>query len=519
MSTPATAAATPSATWDWSPFRVVLPALAVGLLLLGVVFRQEVLAAVRTWNESTAYNHCILVLPIAGWLIWDRRFSLVGVPIVPAPLFALLSLPCIAAWLVAERLGIMEGRQLMLIGLVQVLCLSILGWRMYHALLGPLLYLFFLVPFGAFLTGRLQDFTTVFTLAGLDVLGIPYFSDGYIIQIAQGTFRVAEACAGLRFLIASVAFGVLYALIMYRSTWRRTIFIGISIVVPIIANGFRALGIVVLGRYLGSAEAAGADHLIYGWIFFSFVILLLVIFGLPFRQDTTISGPAAAPVPPSAGAARLSFIAMVLLIGIGASGAVAAARLDQSAALAPVPTLTGLTADTGCALVNIPAPPPTIPNSITQFFKCEGYTVAVQMTIFSPQTGAKWLLDTQRRMTGQLGADEITSSWLTIPGESQHSWQMIEMDDNAQIAATALWIDGKPTQIGLATRIQQAIRSVTGGTSFPVLVTVTPAGDWRSASRQYKPQAHKAIELFFQNEKSLSAQLARISLGETGPKP
>ena len=58
--------------------------------------------------------------------------------------------------------------------------------------------------------------------------------DGYTIEIPEGTFYVAEACAGLRFLIASIAFGCLYALLMYRSPVRRTAFIVISIVVPII---------------------------------------------------------------------------------------------------------------------------------------------------------------------------------------------------------------------------------------------------------------------------------------------
>ncbi len=524
MSMPATlpAGPAPSPTWDWSPFRVVLPALAAGLLLLGLVFNQEVMAAIRTWDASTAYNHCILIIPIFAWLVWDRRFTLVGVPIVPDWRFVLLALPCIFAWLVAERLGIMEGRQLMLISLVQVLFLSVLGWRMYYALLGPLLYLYFLVPFGAFLTTSLQDFTTSFTLLGLDVLGIPDYSDGYLIQIAQGTFLVAEACAGLRFLIASIAFGVLYSLIMYRSPWRRLTFIGVSILTPIIANGFRALGIVVLGRYLGSAEAAGADHLIYGWIFFSIVILLLVVFGLPFREDTATPAPAGAPVPPRAGAARLSAIAMVLLVVLAASGPAAVAQIDRSLGQLPAPALVGLTADPGCSLTTGgPAAAngsgkvaPVVNASGTgmkQFFTCEGYTVAVQVEVFSPRTGAGKLLEAQRRMIDQLGPGETMSGSLAVPGEVPGMWRVTEMEDSANLAATSLWIDGKPTQIGLTTRIRQALRSLTGGNSAPVLVMVTPAGDWRQTTTQYRQLAHQTVETFFRNQTSLAAQLARLS--------
>ena len=156
---------------------------------------------------------------------------------------------------------------------------------MWWALAGPLLYLYFLVPFGEFLTPALQDVTTFFIRHGLEALGVPAYIDGYVIEIPQGTFFVAEACAGLRFLIASIAFGCLYALMMYRSPVRRGVFILVSIIVPVIANGFRGIGIVYLGYLLGSAQAAAADHVIYGWVFFSAVILLLIALGLPFRQD------------------------------------------------------------------------------------------------------------------------------------------------------------------------------------------------------------------------------------------
>ena len=328
MSSPATLPIARS--WDLGVYRGLIPALGAGLVLLGLLFPAEVAAAVATWIDSTAYNHCFLVLPIAFYLAWDRRDELQGVPIAADLRFVVLAVPVMLVWLVAERLGIMEGRQLMVICLVQVLFLTALGWRMWKRLSGPLLYLFFLVPFGAFLTPVLQDFTAAFTIEGLNLLGIPNYSDGYIIEIAQGVFYVAEACAGLRFLIASVAFGVLYALILYRSPRRRAAFIVVSIVTPIIANGFRALGIVVLGRYLGSAQAAGADHLIYGWVFFSFVLLMLVLLGLPFREDGR--RPAVTKLPPRRDPVRGRpvLIAGVALIAVAAVGPVAAGVLDRS---------------------------------------------------------------------------------------------------------------------------------------------------------------------------------------------
>ena len=138
--------------------------LAIGLAVLGLLFHTEVEAAVRTWYVSTAYNHCFMVIPIAAYLIWDRRPALLGLTAVPIPYVALLALPLSAVWLAAERLGIMEGRQLVFITMVEVLFLAMLGWRLWWAVLGPLLYLYFLVPFGEFLTPKLQDITALFKI-------------------------------------------------------------------------------------------------------------------------------------------------------------------------------------------------------------------------------------------------------------------------------------------------------------------------------------------------------------------
>src|SRR5206468_9186114 len=95
----------------------------------------------------------------------------------------------------------------------------------------------FLVPSGAFLVPSLQTIAVDIVIAGLHALNIPTFSDGYMIEIPEGPFEIAEACAGLRFLIASIVFGCFFAVVMYRSPLRRTLFILMSIFVPIFANG------------------------------------------------------------------------------------------------------------------------------------------------------------------------------------------------------------------------------------------------------------------------------------------
>jgi exosortase A len=265
-------------------WQAVLILVGIASLAFGAVFRQDIMGAVRVWIDSTAYNHCFLILPLAGFLLWQRRAVISSVSPRPV-LWPLMMLPPLSAvWLLSAVLDIQEGRQLVMVAMFEVVLLVALGPRVFWLLLSPLLFLFFLVPSGAFLVPSLQTITADITITGLRALHIPVFSDGYMIEIPEGPFEIAEACAGLRFLIASSVFGCFFAVVMYRSFLRRTLFILMSIAVPIVANGLRALGIIVLAHLEGNAAAVEADHILYGWLFFTLVIMILIGVGMAFAD-------------------------------------------------------------------------------------------------------------------------------------------------------------------------------------------------------------------------------------------
>jgi exosortase A len=280
--TPSSLGGTTTATLRvWLP---VLGCLGVACAIFGFTFRREIEGALRVWSDSTAYNHCFLVLPMAVLLLWKRRDVAASLRPSPAPWALLLAVTLSAVWFVAALFDVLEAEQLVVVALFEVLLLAVIGWRAFRALLAPLLFLFFLVPFGAFLVPVLQRITAVFATSGLMLLDIPVFADGLTIQIPEGSFEVAEACAGLRFLIASVVFGCFFATIVYHSPVRRIVFIALSTALPVIANGFRAFGLILLAHLEGSAAAALADHVLYGWIFFTLVTLSLIAIGMTFAE-------------------------------------------------------------------------------------------------------------------------------------------------------------------------------------------------------------------------------------------
>jgi exosortase A len=315
--------------------------IAAGLAIAALVgatlflYWHAVAAAVGVWYVSPTFNHGFIVIPVTAYLIWERRELVRG--LVPRP--SLWGLPLVAAsallWLFAYAIGVLEAQQFALMFVVEAALLTILGWQIYSALLFPLLFLLFLVPSGDFLVPYLQDFTALFSVELLRLSGIPVYSDGVYISIPNGNFYVAEACAGLRFLIATIAFGFLFAALTYRSLLRRALFIALCLVVPVIANGFRAYGIIMIAHLSDNALAVGVDHLVYGWFFFSLVTLALIGLGLLFRDEGPLRRRSTPAEPARRGDPRLILAATLAALVIAAAPRAYAAYVELHRASPP----------------------------------------------------------------------------------------------------------------------------------------------------------------------------------------
>jgi EpsI family protein len=132
-------------------------------------------------------------------------------------------------------------------------------------------------------------------VAALQVTGIPVYREGSFFTIPSGNWSVIEECSGIRYLIASVTLGALYAYLTYRSWKRRLLFTLAAIIAPVFANGGRAYMIVMLAHVSDRKLAVGVDHYIYGWVFFGIIMLLLFWIGSFWREDEQ---PAPAPGSP-----------------------------------------------------------------------------------------------------------------------------------------------------------------------------------------------------------------------------
>ena len=242
----------------------------------------------KWWNDDT-YSHGIMVLPICGFLVWRLRDELAAMMPRPSSFGVLAMALCAILWLAGRVTDTMVIQQIAFVSMVISLVVSVLGLAVSRTLAFPLFYLYFMVPFGSELIPFLQDLTAEKTVWLLRLSGIPVYLDGIFLHIPDGSFEVARACAGIRFLVTSVTIGFLGAYLFYKSWWRRLAFISLSIIVPVVANFFRAYGIVMIAYWSDFSLAVGADHLTFGLIFLSIVIVALLALGALFRERTSLA--------------------------------------------------------------------------------------------------------------------------------------------------------------------------------------------------------------------------------------
>ena len=235
------------------------------------------------WNSST-FNHCFLIVPIALYLIAESRARLVGMRPTVAPLALLFLVSNGLLWSIGLLLGIAFFQHLAVVGFLIGVSWLLIGPRVAWALWFPLFYFYFGVPEGEFLVPYLQDWTAKVLVTMLRISNIPVFIEGRYLSIPSGNFVVAEACSGINYLIATVSVGSMYAYLRFHTIWRRVVFMLLTVAVPLIANGLRAYGIVMIAHLSQYKYAMGIDHYIYGWLFFGVVIFILFAVGNTFSD-------------------------------------------------------------------------------------------------------------------------------------------------------------------------------------------------------------------------------------------
>lgn len=277
-------------------WRAPLAVLVAGILALGVVTAQSWQAMAHQWWNIDTYNHLLLVPFIIVWLAALKKDTLAK--LTPQAFWpGLIALAAaLGCWRVGEGLGINLVAQAGAVGAVQAAVVTVLGVRASLVLALPIAFAAFMVPFGDEIIPMLQAITAEIAIALTHASGVPAQIDGIYIDTPAGLFIVAEACSGVKFLVAMVTLGVLVCATRFQRFGTRAAFMAACVIVPILANGVRAWATIYVAQYVGAERATGFDHIVYGWIFFAIVlgVLLGAAWRYVEREPETYGWPAEA---------------------------------------------------------------------------------------------------------------------------------------------------------------------------------------------------------------------------------
>ena len=503
----------PDDRWSWAA--LLLGAGVIGLISL---FRTTAWSMVDTWSTSDSFGHGFLIVPICAYLLWHRRSEFARTSPRPNVWGVGFAAAAAFAWLLGDLAGAQVVQQFALVAMIQGMFVAIVGTGVLRIAKFPIFYLYFAVPIGTILISPLQDFTAQFLVRMLRLTGIPVHLDGIFLQIPSGSFEVAEACAGLRFLITSIALGVVFAYVMYHQPWRRLLFIALSITVPIIANGFRAYGIVMLAHDSDYQIAASADHITYGLIFLSMVFLLLLAFGMVLREPSNLADPVLPTMAPRSAekrpASSLSFLAAtaaVLLTATLASGyaGYAAHRVADTSSVALIapraaaPWATDPEAGTDWRPVFLE------PNAeVFQTYAAGDRRVDLYIAYYTRQHQGAEVVFSRNTFVGASAWERAGGGHLDVTAAGEPltvAYTRIRSPSRRRVVWHWYWVDGQFTSNPVVAKFLEVKAKLTGGTQAAAAIGV-------AADYQDRPEeAFRAIKGFLDQSGPIRAALERAA--------
>jgi len=258
----------------------VVRAASVTALAIGV-FAPILYYMTLHWKAQADYSHGFLVAPLALYFAWERLPKLKQAPIDPT-WWGVVPLLAGSLSLMVGRLGVelMSMRVAFVLTLMGIVLLT-LGRSPFRILAFPLLFLFLMVPLPQSLVNviafPLQLMAADVAVNALHWLEIPALREGNIIHLAHTQLFVAEACSGLRSLMALGTLGVVFAYFFRKNLLERLVLIASTIPIAILVNAFRVALTGYLTHRYGAAAAEGAVHQLEGFLTFGLAFALLLL--------------------------------------------------------------------------------------------------------------------------------------------------------------------------------------------------------------------------------------------------
>lgn len=259
-------------------------------MLTVILFYRTISYLVTMWNDYSIgeYGHGYLVIVISIYLIVSNRKRLLDT--IPCPSYVVTPLVLISSllWATAVVVDVEMLQSVSLLLLVFSIVWMATGHQAMKLLAFPILFMVFAIPIWFPISPLLQDFTADVVFLITRFLHIPAFRQENLIVIPAGVFSIEEACSGLRYLLAALTLGTLYAYQNYVSLVARITVVLVAAIAAIAANILRVLIVVYVGYATDMQHPWVSDHLMLGWYLFGgLVAIMLVLDARLYRRTAT----------------------------------------------------------------------------------------------------------------------------------------------------------------------------------------------------------------------------------------
>jgi exosortase len=260
---------------DW----LKLGAVAAAMLLL---YAPVLVKLASDWWHDPNYSQGFLIPPLAAYIVWDNRGALAETPVKPSNWGFVLALGAAGVLFLGSLGAELFLTRISLVMMLAALVVFLFGWRWLRRLVFPLVVLLLMIPIPEIVFNEismpLQLAATRLAGGFLSVVGVPAFLEGNLIQLPNNiTLEIAEACSGIRSLMALLALGVTYGYFFDRRPAVRWILAAATFPIAVIANGVRIAGTGILTYDVSQEAGEGYFHMFSGWVVFGSAFLLLVI--------------------------------------------------------------------------------------------------------------------------------------------------------------------------------------------------------------------------------------------------
>lgn len=221
-------------------------------LLVCYLFRSELRMLVQDWLADSSWSHGFLIPLFSLYFINQHKREILNLR-ARTNYLGLVFLVLVVLFYFFNLIspsGYAYFRSLSILAALGAIVLFLGGWRLVKYTWLPIGFLVFAVPFPqryyVSLTTPMQKLSATVAGAFLGMAGgIETTVNGIVIDVVyQGqrlepSLNVAEACSGMRLLMAFLALGVAMAYLHYRPFWQRLVLLASTIPIAIFCNFVR----------------------------------------------------------------------------------------------------------------------------------------------------------------------------------------------------------------------------------------------------------------------------------------